>query len=90
MLKFKENSDYDGFVGKMTDKTDILNEIYQLKASFNPGDMIFEASINYHTKTKIFTTSVSLNKIFLCFCCCILYNNNNNNIFFSFAQRKKT
>ena len=61
MLKFKENSDYDGFVGKMTDKTDILNEIYQLKASFNPGDMIFEASINYHTKTKIFTTSVSLN-----------------------------
>lgn len=60
MLKFKSNSDRDGFVGEMSDHTKVLIEIYQVKVSFSPGNMIFEASIRHNTEEDKFIVSVSI------------------------------
>ncbi|KAK6639225.1 hypothetical protein RUM43_007495 [Polyplax serrata] len=57
MLKFKSNSDRDGFVGEMSAHTKVLIEIYQVKVSFSPGNMIFEASIRHNTEDDKFIVS---------------------------------
>lgn len=60
LLKFKKNVDYDGFIGDMSDKTQISIEIYQVKVVLKPGNMIFEASIKYLQSEKKFVVSVWL------------------------------
>ena len=62
LLKFKKNSDYDGFVGDMSDKMQISTEIYQVKVSLVPGNMLFEASIRYYVKENKFSVSVSISE----------------------------
>lgn len=63
LLKFKKNSDYDGFVGDMSDKMQVSMEIYQVKVSLVPGHMLFEASIRYYIKEDKFSVTVSVPKI---------------------------
>ncbi|XP_015587681.1 uncharacterized protein LOC107264194 isoform X2 [Cephus cinctus] len=59
LLSFKKTRDKDGFLGDFSAKTVVTSEVYQLKIKSEPGDGLFEASISYNVKKKLFNTKIA-------------------------------
>ncbi|XP_048514865.1 uncharacterized protein LOC105688188 isoform X2 [Athalia rosae] len=59
LLNFRKSGDQDGFLGDFSAKTKLTNELYQLKVSVEPGDGLFEVSINHNIKENLYTTKIT-------------------------------
>ncbi|XP_046607068.1 uncharacterized protein LOC124298720 isoform X2 [Neodiprion virginianus] len=59
LLKFEKSGDADGFLGDFTAKTKITKELYQLKVSTEPGNGLFEVSINHSLDNNSFMTRIT-------------------------------
>jgi len=62
LLNFRKSGDQDGFIGDFSAKTEVTNEIYQLKVRTIPGDALFEVSIVQDLAKNSFHTKVILRK----------------------------
>lgn len=59
VLKYKKNSDFDGFVADLSDKMQIQRHTYQIKAMLKPGNSLFEASIVHDLEKDVFSLRLS-------------------------------
>lgn len=59
MLKFKKNSDLDGFLADLSDNMRIKYDTYQIKAMLKPGNSLFEASIVHDLEKNVFNLRLS-------------------------------
>lgn len=59
MLKYKKNSDFDGFVADLSAKMQVKHDVYQIKAMLKPGESLFEASIIHDLKKNVLTLRLS-------------------------------
>lgn len=59
LLSFRKSGDQDGFLGDFTAKTKLTDEVYQLKISTEPGDGLFEVSINHSIRNNSYTTRIT-------------------------------
>lgn len=60
ILKFQKTKDKDGFIGDFSSKTQLVNDIYQVKVKTMPGGGLFEVSVSHDVVKNIFNTQVSL------------------------------
>ncbi|GAB6024063.1 hypothetical protein CHUAL_008776 [Chamberlinius hualienensis] len=54
LLKYKKNSDYDGFVGDFSDNTYVSKVTYFVKVVTTPGDGHFEATLSHDVESDQF------------------------------------
>lgn len=59
MLRFKKNSDFDGFLADLSAKMEIKNEMYQIKVMLKPGNSLFEASIVHDIRKNVLSLKLS-------------------------------
>ncbi|KAK0087881.1 hypothetical protein PV325_013870 [Microctonus aethiopoides] len=59
LLTFKKSGDLDGFMGDFSAKTAFSHETYQIKVKTQPGEGLFEASIEYDVTKNIFNIKIS-------------------------------
>lgn len=59
MLRFKKNSDFDGFVADLSARMVIKHDTYQIKAMLKPGNSLFEASIIHDFEENLLRLSLS-------------------------------
>lgn len=60
LLKFKQNRDLDGYLADLSSTTTkITKELYQLQIHVEPGDSIFEASLNHELSTGQFVVNIT-------------------------------
>lgn len=60
LLKFQKSKDNDGFLGDFSSKTQLTNDIYQIKVQTVPGNGLFEVSVSHDITKNVFKTQVSL------------------------------
>lgn len=58
-MKYKKNSDFDGFLADLSDKMKIKYDTYQIKAMLTPGNSLFEASIVHDLDKNVFRLRLS-------------------------------
>ncbi|KAF7997895.1 hypothetical protein HCN44_009293 [Aphidius gifuensis] len=59
ILKFQKTKDKDGFIGDFSSKTQLVNDIYQIKVKTMPGEGLFEVSVSHDVVKNIFNTQIS-------------------------------
>lgn len=59
LLKFAKNADIDGFKPDLTGSTAVKSVIYQIKMVTQPGNAVFEASIEYLLKSDRMSLKLS-------------------------------
>lgn len=55
LLHFKQSADANGFVPDLTDKTKIVNELYQIQLIASPSDGMYEATMHYNVLDEQFS-----------------------------------
>lgn len=59
MLKYKKNSDFDGFVADLSAKMEVKHVMYQVKAMLKPGNSLFEASLVHDLNKDVLSLRLS-------------------------------
>lgn len=59
LLKFHKSGDQDGFIGDFSAKTQVTQDVYQLKVKTEPGEGLFEVSITHDLVKNTFATKIS-------------------------------
>lgn len=59
-MQFKKNADMDGFIPDMSGRTEVTQDIYQIKVQTDPGGGLYEASLKHNFKDGSFFVRVRI------------------------------
>jgi hypothetical protein len=64
MLGFKKTIDYDGFKADLSDDTAVINVVFQIWIYTNPGDGLFEVTVNHNLQNNtLFLDESSISRV---------------------------